>query len=275
MTTIDSRTDPRNAVLLPVAGSDGPAAQLRVDRHHPFFFDHPLDHVPGLLLLEGAVQLAQSMAHFGRFVSAIEGRFIRYALFEAPILLSARETGPDRLEITLTQKAQDRAVVTVTLAPYALPAAGGRLNRPLSLLPPQGGLLNKSRPENILIAEPRRQEDRISAWMLPLPETCLLTDSVQAVHPLCLLEGFMQVQRWINSQNPDAGRMRDILTGVSFRQYAPVLGRKAALHIDGTTDFTETAPNRFSRAATLSHGGIAFAECALHTAVAMRATRTG
>ena len=36
------------------------AASLIVDRTHPYFFDHPCDHVPGMLLLEGCAQLALS-----------------------------------------------------------------------------------------------------------------------------------------------------------------------------------------------------------------------
>ena len=36
----------------------GLAASLIVDQAHPYFFDHPCDHVPGMLLLEGCAQLA-------------------------------------------------------------------------------------------------------------------------------------------------------------------------------------------------------------------------
>ena len=32
-------------------------ALLRVPEEHPYFFDHPLDHIPGILLLEGILQL--------------------------------------------------------------------------------------------------------------------------------------------------------------------------------------------------------------------------
>lgn len=35
-------------------------SSLIVDRTHPYFFDHPCDHVPGMLLLEGCAQLALS-----------------------------------------------------------------------------------------------------------------------------------------------------------------------------------------------------------------------
>lgn len=281
MTTVDARTHPRNAALLPQPDTADPhQALLRVDRAHPFFFDHPLDHLPGLLLLEAAVQLVQRGAPSGHFVSAIEGRFLRYALFDAPVHIQAVhiqavQAGPLAQCVTLTQRGQARAEVTVTLAPFALPAAQGQQPRPLGLCPAPQAALNKSRPENVLIATPQISGDNVSAWLLPPPETCLMTDSAQALHPLCLLEAFMQVQRFLNSQRAEMGRMRDILTGVSFRQYAPIMDRTTGLRIDGAARFTETGPSRLSRKATIAQGGIAFAECALHTALAGRATSTG
>ena len=36
-------------------------ATLRVDESHPFFFDHPLDHIPGTLLIEGVWQLLEHL----------------------------------------------------------------------------------------------------------------------------------------------------------------------------------------------------------------------
>ncbi|WP_054010941.1 ScbA/BarX family gamma-butyrolactone biosynthesis protein [Arthrobacter sp. ERGS1:01] len=44
----------RNVVL--AAGARPLSWALRVDQAHPIFFDHPLDHVPGMLLVEAARQ---------------------------------------------------------------------------------------------------------------------------------------------------------------------------------------------------------------------------
>ncbi|MFJ2995334.1 AfsA-related hotdog domain-containing protein [Pandoraea sp. NPDC087047] len=38
-------------------------ATLDIDRHHPFFFEHPLDHVPGLMLIEGTRQTGTAISH--------------------------------------------------------------------------------------------------------------------------------------------------------------------------------------------------------------------
>ncbi|MGW0855015.1 ScbA/BarX family gamma-butyrolactone biosynthesis protein [Streptomyces sp. NPDC002690] len=68
---------------------------LRVNWAHPTLFDHPTDHVPGMLLLEGARQAAQSLAGPGRVLAAsMSNRFHRYVEFDAPCLLRAWLPGP-------------------------------------------------------------------------------------------------------------------------------------------------------------------------------------
>jgi 3-oxoacyl-(acyl-carrier-protein) synthase len=46
--------------VIGIVSRDPLKAQLLVNEEHPYFFDHPLDHVPGILLLEGGFQLAES-----------------------------------------------------------------------------------------------------------------------------------------------------------------------------------------------------------------------
>ncbi|MFD5639621.1 ScbA/BarX family gamma-butyrolactone biosynthesis protein [Streptomyces sp. NPDC127077] len=58
------RLDVRDVVLgVPAArsGRGGHTWQLRVDPSHPALFDHPVDHVPAMLLLEAARQAAQAV----------------------------------------------------------------------------------------------------------------------------------------------------------------------------------------------------------------------
>jgi 3-hydroxymyristoyl/3-hydroxydecanoyl-(acyl carrier protein) dehydratase len=46
-------------------------SSLIVDHTHPYFFDHPCDHVPGMLLLEGCAQFA--LAAWAETGSAAQG----------------------------------------------------------------------------------------------------------------------------------------------------------------------------------------------------------
>jgi len=80
--TTVGRALPADVVLAP-AGRPG-LWQLRVDTAHPVFFDHPLDHVPGMLLLEAARQAVR--AHTGGVRSPVSFRitFDRYGELDEP-----------------------------------------------------------------------------------------------------------------------------------------------------------------------------------------------
>ncbi|MEU1090076.1 ScbA/BarX family gamma-butyrolactone biosynthesis protein [Streptomyces sp. NPDC005576] len=68
---------------------------LRVNRAHPTLFDHPTDHVPGMLLLEAARQAAYSLGGPGAvLVHAMRNRFHRYVEFDTPCLVRAWTPGP-------------------------------------------------------------------------------------------------------------------------------------------------------------------------------------
>ncbi|TXL84239.1 A-factor biosynthesis protein [Streptomyces sp. IB2014 016-6] len=62
--------DPRDVMI---ALDDGAVRLRPADPRHPFFFDHPSDHVPGMVLLEAARQ-AGALASEGRCVRPTAGR---------------------------------------------------------------------------------------------------------------------------------------------------------------------------------------------------------
>jgi hypothetical protein len=113
------RLSPTDVVLSPLGGTD--QWQLRVDTRHPVLFDHPVDHAPGMLLLEAARQA--TTAHLGRacLPLSVTGEFVRYSELDAACTISARSVfEPDRpheerVLITGEQEGElvFRAVVTV------------------------------------------------------------------------------------------------------------------------------------------------------------------
>jgi hypothetical protein len=74
-------------------GEDVYTAQMVVDPAHPFFFEHPLDHVPSMMLIEAGRQLGIAVAHifldvpFGTAFAptAIAAEFTRYGELDAPV----------------------------------------------------------------------------------------------------------------------------------------------------------------------------------------------
>ncbi|MEU1515835.1 ScbA/BarX family gamma-butyrolactone biosynthesis protein [Streptomyces sp. NPDC005811] len=82
------RALPADVVLAPADGPD--RWQLRVDTAHPVFFDHPLDHVPGMLLLEAARQVARLLGADGRSPVQYHALFHRYVELDEPVWIEAK-----------------------------------------------------------------------------------------------------------------------------------------------------------------------------------------
>lgn len=91
------RSDPGNVVLLDPELRDGVGhALLRVPAEHPSMFDHPQDHLPGMVLAEAARQLALFTGLDGRglatakaFVVDLNVTFAKFGELESATRLSA------------------------------------------------------------------------------------------------------------------------------------------------------------------------------------------
>ncbi|MER5570618.1 ScbA/BarX family gamma-butyrolactone biosynthesis protein [Streptomyces goshikiensis] len=70
--------------------------QLRVDTAHPVLFDHPLDHVPGMLLLESVRQAGHALEpSWGALMpTSMDVSFNRYAEFDTPCWIEAEISSP-------------------------------------------------------------------------------------------------------------------------------------------------------------------------------------
>ena len=83
---------------------------LVVDDTHPYFFDHPCDHVPGMLLLEACAQLAveafagtNSLQPSRTAISAYEVNFAQFVERGLPATLVARVNHNDDVEVAISQ----------------------------------------------------------------------------------------------------------------------------------------------------------------------------
>jgi hypothetical protein len=85
-------------VLVAATPTDGTWA-LRFDPDHAVLFDHPVDHVPGMVLVEGARQAALlAIGDPYALPASAEFRFDAYVEFDSECLLvvEADKAGPDR-----------------------------------------------------------------------------------------------------------------------------------------------------------------------------------
>ncbi|MGW2717348.1 ScbA/BarX family gamma-butyrolactone biosynthesis protein [Streptomyces sp. NPDC001492] len=91
------RALPADVVLAP---PDRPGRwQLRVDTAHPVFFDHPLDHVPGMLLLEAARQAARVRAVGPAGGGSFRATFHQYAELDRPTWIEVTDETGTGLEV--------------------------------------------------------------------------------------------------------------------------------------------------------------------------------
>jgi A-factor biosynthesis hotdog domain len=72
---------------------------IRVDRQDPVFFDHPLDHVPGMLMVVAGLELAEHAAVLRTANVSVRLTFTKFCELDVPVEVSAtHETGGNALE---------------------------------------------------------------------------------------------------------------------------------------------------------------------------------
>ncbi|MFE0583429.1 MULTISPECIES: ScbA/BarX family gamma-butyrolactone biosynthesis protein [unclassified Streptomyces] len=121
-----------DVVLSPTSSTH--RAQLRADINHPILFDHPVDHAPGMLLLEAVRQAAYASAFPRRGVlTDMEMRFFRYAELNSPCWIETtalpdRTAAPDgrRLPVRVVARQNGEEVFTATATITAMAPAPRR-----------------------------------------------------------------------------------------------------------------------------------------------------
>lgn len=85
---------------------------IRVDLHDPVFFDHPLDHVPGILLVVAGLELAEHAAMLRPAHVIFRLTFTRFCELDAPVEVSATsETGRNPLEFIQSGRCTARGLL--------------------------------------------------------------------------------------------------------------------------------------------------------------------
>ncbi|MFI9204917.1 ScbA/BarX family gamma-butyrolactone biosynthesis protein [Streptomyces sp. NPDC053048] len=124
------RLSPRNVLLAGVRVQDEEVVgQVAVDRSHPSLFDHPLDHIPGAVMVEAFRQTALLAAHTvlglpprELSVTRLSVDFTRFAEFELPtdcraVLLDTADNGSTAVfAMAVLQEGVETAVGTIVLS---------------------------------------------------------------------------------------------------------------------------------------------------------------
>lgn len=176
------------------------------DLDHPFYFDHPLGHLPGLLLLDmafAAVSRATSSddeTWFTRF----ETRFQSLAALDLPVELQVGPADADGARrCILSQDGKPRVHFTGIAAPALTAPGAASASKARRFSPAPQESVRKLRPENVFLGT----TDDTGRWCLPAAED--VTSALGAARgdfcrPIYLAECFLQLCR--------ANRKEDILT---------------------------------------------------------------
>ncbi|EST24046.1 hypothetical protein N566_25195 [Streptomycetaceae bacterium MP113-05] len=149
------KVSPYDVVLSP---SRGPGRwQLCIDTGHSDLFDHPVDHAPGMLLLEAARQAAQVVANPQLVMPvAMHADFHRYVELDAPCWVDAEilpADGNHRSQVRVSMRQHNRVCFTADVTPELVPS-------PLSL-----SALRTTRPRGL--HRPARSTVRPSSGLIP------------------------------------------------------------------------------------------------------------
>jgi hypothetical protein len=157
----------------PVPHGAGWSTALRIPENHPFFFDHPLDHVPGILTLFGLFDLINAATPkrpdwcTGRLTAELS--FPGMCGLDEAVILSVMPDGEDadRYLLRATQgdlTGCDGWLRIVGDSGFAEAPHGRRIVRP-SPCPP--GLVNRVRMDNVLLGPPTGQETVLASLVPP------------------------------------------------------------------------------------------------------------
>lgn len=101
-------------------------ATLDVPVRHPAMYDHPLDHVPAMALMEAARQaavLAAGAPAERRYVRAFGATFQRFVELDSPVTVSVTPSGGGRFAVGFLQDGASVCTVEVAVADLPVPPA--------------------------------------------------------------------------------------------------------------------------------------------------------
>ncbi len=133
-------------------------AALSVDEEDPFFFDHPLDHVPAMLLLDTCLHNAVRSTAGSVRVHSARFRFRKFCEKDLPADVTVSSAGPNPLshEVSVTQNGAVVCDGQITLVP------GDELSWPLLRADARRAdkrLVHKQLDDRVLVGPIQREEN--------------------------------------------------------------------------------------------------------------------
>ncbi|KUO20686.1 hypothetical protein AQJ91_12210 [Streptomyces dysideae] len=206
-------------------------AELAIDETDPFFFDHPLEHVPAMLMMESALALAgeavaaagHGQPHGFRQLALEFHRFCELNSQPTMRVWEAERPGHWRVEL----RQNDTLIAAGSVAPFAARGEEAADDTPLpgAVPPVPAVLVHRARQENVLIgALCRRGTDDYTAELLTPPPRHHLRRVGGRLRPLGeLIEGVRQFVTLLGHEARDvAVDHRLVVTRIEITLERPV-----------------------------------------------------
>ncbi|WP_373890127.1 beta-ketoacyl synthase N-terminal-like domain-containing protein [Massilia sp. DJPM01] len=225
LTLRPAKNNPQNQLCdeLRIEASDpvSLSARVVVDETHPFFFDHPLDHVSGMHL-GAAMSEAVKAAHAHRyhlhadtvlFVSTIELNFLEVCSKEPDAIVHVTAAAsPGFYDASVSQ--EGRLMVRAHFAVHGMtphPSGGSKL--PPGVRPASQTVLNKLDGANVLLSEALGTVEKPGCYLLPQTGASFFTDFPQQMIDIVVLaEAARQSLRMFSAHYPEAEHASDAAT---------------------------------------------------------------
>ena len=221
---------------------------LVVDETDTYFFDHPLDHIPGALLVAGAWELVCSSTYncdpdnqrHSRTVKNCQVMFERFAEKDRKVdyVLYCHGGDSHSIDLVCDMMQDDHTIGQVRLTlNYEYDVAKGLLPRVRELGNIDQTLLHKKHQRNVLIATPERKGEcwRCLPMGPPQDHHLAATTLAQAgLNPLYILEVARQFLTYLSH----------VEFGVELGSHVNLLD--VQIHIESALDFTQAIELQFS-----------------------------
>jgi A-factor biosynthesis hotdog domain len=161
------------SVVVPSSWPTRSNAELHVDQRHPFFFDHPLDHVSGMLLITGLLDLVRSSSGRPFDVRAgyrirLDLKFGRICELDGAVTLSAhRADGHGVHTVGAIQDGHEVCGGRVELVSEDLPTISG--HGAGTIVPIAAELVRRADPRNVILGVPEIDSDHYRVPLVAPP----------------------------------------------------------------------------------------------------------
>ena len=215
------------------------AVRVRIDLEHRFYFDHPLGHLPGLLLLDAALGAVESRAQRALGCGAVwttrlEIAFKAMSMLEEPLLGKVRQRGANRFACVLTQAGKPRVELEAELAPLVaeVDTCAPAATRPFEVvapfhrfLPVDQSLVRKALPENVFLGV--RDDEILRPIRRPRDvASALMAERHGHYRPVYLAECLLQLARMSRQERSAPGSpvpaSREVLIQIGLQLPRPI-----------------------------------------------------